>query len=178
MNAAHTEWKAAHKRLMGEVAPVCIAVPVAKVHAVVPVAQTITIQTRGGRGFKSDRKYYYDVMFDLTKAAAKSYSIAMNHIFGRARSNAIEHARLVSYWLCYRLTSASLVDIGHFFDRHHATVLRGVERIDTLCAQSAMIDARLTALCHELMWPVKGKADAQGGVVSWRKAKSSAPLGA
>lgn len=60
---------------------------------------------------------------------ARAFQVRADSLLSPYRGNRIvSTARQALYALLYEQTSASLIDIGKRFDRHHTTVLHGIQQ--------------------------------------------------
>jgi chromosomal replication initiation ATPase DnaA len=67
-------------------------------------------------------------MENIIMTVATYYGVTVKDIKGRDRNKAPQ--RQVAMYLCRRLTSHSLPDIGHWFRRDHTTVMFGARRVE------------------------------------------------
>ncbi len=78
----------------------------------------------------SDRKVTVE---EIQRKVAEHYNIRLSDLLGPKRVRTIARPRQVAMWLCKRMTTRSLPDIGRRFgNRDHTTVMHGVKKIEEL----------------------------------------------
>lgn len=78
----------------------------------------------------------------LVDEVCKQFQVSRSQLLKRTRSNRqASKARLALYVLIYESTSASLLDIGWYTNRHHTTVMDGL----TSCATWQLLEPELFA---------------------------------
>jgi hypothetical protein len=66
----------------------------------------------------------------VVRALSRLLHVPSENVFGRARGDSAAHARFIAMAIEKMLhPKRSLPEIGHLFDRHHATVLHGLRRV-------------------------------------------------
>lgn len=86
---------------------------------------------------------------DLTpilEAVAHEYDICPAEITSRTRRQPIAAARQLVMYLLRTTTPHTLEDIGRALDRHHATVIHGVETIERRRNYDTGLDERIRRL--------------------------------
>ena len=63
-------------------------------------------------------------------ATATHYGHTTDDLLGRSRAQHLARPRQVAMFVARRVTGLSLPEIGRHFDRHHSTILHGIETID------------------------------------------------
>jgi chromosomal replication initiator protein len=72
---------------------------------------------------------------DIQKQVAVHYNIKLAEMHSARRSRAIARPRQVAMYLCKKLTSKSLPEIGRRFGgKDHTTVMHAVKRVEELCS--------------------------------------------
>ncbi|KNG93912.1 chromosomal replication initiator protein DnaA [Pseudaestuariivita atlantica] len=70
---------------------------------------------------------------EIQRKVAEHYNIRLSDMIGPKRLRAFARPRQVAMWLCKKLTTRSLPEIGRRFGgRDHTTVMHGVKRIEEL----------------------------------------------
>lgn len=88
---------------------------------------------------------------EIQTAVADHYRVTKLDLLSERRARAIARPRQVAMWLCKRLTTRSLPDIGRRFGgRDHTTVLHAVRRIEALRLEDPAIDDACEALVAKL----------------------------
>jgi chromosomal replication initiation ATPase DnaA len=68
---------------------------------------------------------------DIKKAVCQHYKLAPGELESPRRSHPLVHYRLIAMYLCKKLTTRSLPEIGRAFgDRDHSTVINAVRRVE------------------------------------------------
>lgn len=81
---------------------------------------------------------------DIQKVVCSYYDITLSDMNGKSREQSIAIPRQVAIFLCRKLTDSSATELGHAFNRTHATVLYACNSIHNLFKQN---DAKIiTAL--------------------------------
>ncbi|MEM9317754.1 MAG: chromosomal replication initiator protein DnaA [Pseudomonadota bacterium] len=91
----------------------------------------------------ADRKVTID---EIMKKTCEHYNIRQSDMIGPSRARNIARPRQMAMYLCKKLTTRSLPEIGRKFGkRDHTTILHGVRRIEELTATDSQIaeDAEL-----------------------------------
>ncbi|MBF9035228.1 chromosomal replication initiator protein DnaA [Rhodobacterales bacterium HKCCE2091] len=91
----------------------------------------------------TDRKVTID---EIMKKTCEHYNIRQSDMIGPSRARNIARPRQMAMYLCKKLTTRSLPEIGRKFGkRDHTTILHGVRRIEELMATDSQIaeDAEL-----------------------------------
>ena len=90
---------------------------------------------------------------DIRDLVAKVYGIDAALLTGKSRRKDITRPRNLAMFLCRKHTEASYAAIGRLFNRDHATVMYGVDKIDRdlgldskLAQELAYLEQRLTAV--------------------------------
>jgi len=71
-------------------------------------------------------------MQTVQKAVCAYYKLDMEDLLGPSRVRGLARPRMVAMYLCRKLTSNSLPQIGMFFKRDHTTVLSAVRTVTGL----------------------------------------------
>lgn len=58
------------------------------------------------------------------------YGLTLTELTGRAKRYAVSHPRQIAFALIRELTTASLPQIGNYFDRDHTTILEGIQSFE------------------------------------------------
>jgi len=88
---------------------------------------------------------------EIQRKVAEHYNIRLSELVGPKRLRIFARPRQVAMYLCKRLTSRSLPEIGrHFGKRDHTTVMHGVRRIEELKVQDGQIAEDLELLRRAL----------------------------
>ena len=91
----------------------------------------------------ADRKVTID---EIMKKTCEHYNIRQSDMIGPSRARNVARPRQMAMYLCKKLTTRSLPEIGRKFGkRDHTTILHGVRRIEELMATDSQIaeDAEL-----------------------------------
>jgi len=84
---------------------------------------------------------------DIQKKVAAFYHVPMRDLLSHRRDRAIVRPRQVAMYLCKRLTTRSLPEIGRRFgNRDHTTVLYGVRRIGEMREQNTVLSDEIELL--------------------------------
>jgi chromosomal replication initiator protein len=86
----------------------------------------------------------------VMKSVAKRFSVSVDAIKGKRRTNAIAKPRQVAMFLSKKLTGASLSEIGNHFERDHTTVLYACDKIEKLRTSDSDLQRLLDDLIGEL----------------------------
>jgi len=77
---------------------------------------------------------------EIQRKVSEHYNIRISDMVGPKRVRSYARPRQVAMFLCKKLTSRSLPEIGRRFGgRDHTTVMHGVRRIEELCLQDGQI---------------------------------------
>jgi chromosomal replication initiator protein len=88
---------------------------------------------------------------DIQKATAEHYQLRQADLLSERRTRSVARPRQTAMWLCKRLTTRSLPDIGRRFGgRDHTTVLHAVRRIEELKQTDAQLSQDIDALVRKL----------------------------
>ena len=88
---------------------------------------------------------------EIQRRVADHYNIRLSDMIGPKRLRSFARPRQVAMYLCKKLTSRSLPEIGRRFGgRDHTTVMHGVRRIDELRIQDSQIAEDLEILRRTL----------------------------
>lgn len=66
----------------------------------------------------------------IAAMVVRFYRFSQEQLKSRDRHEHIAWARQVYYWLCRKLTSATLEQVGDFVNRDHGTVCSGLEKVE------------------------------------------------
>jgi chromosomal replication initiator protein len=84
---------------------------------------------------------------DIVKAVARHYGLKVSEIKSRTNAKQIAFPRHVAMYLCRRLTSMSLPEIGkQFNNKHHSTVKYSIDKIEELRRKDEDLDRTLRHL--------------------------------
>lgn len=84
---------------------------------------------------------------EIQRAVAKDYNIQLKYMLSQRRQASIVLPRQVAMYLAKEMTPATLPSIGRKFgDRDHTTIMHGVRKIARLCAEDAVLCARIEAI--------------------------------
>jgi chromosomal replication initiator protein len=86
----------------------------------------------------------------IQKTVSDHFHIRIPELKSRNNSRAIALPRQISMYLCKRLTSASLPQIGREFAKHHTTVIHSVEKIEQLRKNDSDINRLLQSFQDSL----------------------------
>jgi chromosomal replication initiator protein len=96
----------------------------------------------------SDRKLTIE---EIQRKVSEHYDIRLSDMLGPKRTRTLARPRQVAMWLCKRLTSRSLPEIGRKFGkRDHTTIMHGVRKIDELRQSDSQIADDLELLRRAL----------------------------
>ena len=96
----------------------------------------------------SDRKITVE---EIQRKVSEHYNIRLSDMIGPKRLRSFARPRQIAMYLCKKLTSRSLPEIGRRFGgRDHTTVMHGVKRIEELMAQDSQIADDLEMLRRAL----------------------------
>ena len=85
----------------------------------------------------ADRKVTID---EIMKKTCEHYNIRQSDMIGPSRARNVARPRQMAMYLCKKLTTRSLPEIGRKFGkRDHTTILHGVRRIEELMATDSQI---------------------------------------
>jgi len=65
----------------------------------------------------------------IADIVAEHYEISVKDIFSKKRSNDVAYPRQIVMYLCNDLTSMHVTDIGKQLDKHHSTIIHGIQTI-------------------------------------------------
>lgn len=86
---------------------------------------------------------------EITEAVAEEFEVSVDDLRGQRRLEFVARARQAAYLIC-RLKEKSSVQIGHYFNRDHSTVLQGAKRAEELRAEdpefSELLDRAIARL--------------------------------
>ena len=104
-----------------------------------PVTMETVEEVLGELPVKSERRVTVD---DIQKAVSAYFSISVDDLVSKRRSQAVVRPRHIAMYLAKSLTTRSLPDIGRRFGgRDHSTVIHAVRKItDQLPADAALAD--------------------------------------
>ena len=95
-----------------------------------------------------DRKVTMD---EIQRRVADHYNLRLADLIGPRRARAVARPRQIAMYLCKRLTTRSLPEIGRQFGgRDHTTVMHGVRRIEALTAEDGEMAADIERLRRDL----------------------------
>jgi chromosomal replication initiator protein len=89
-------------------------------------------------------------MEQIQRAVAEQFGLKLNDILSVRRPKNIAEPRLVAMYLCRRLTSNSLPEIGGAFGKTHATILNAVNKVPQLCARDESLRRAVIQLERQL----------------------------
>lgn len=69
---------------------------------------------------------------DIQRVVCSHYDISLQEMNGKSREQHIAIPRQIAIFLCRKLTDASATELGHAFNRTHATVLYACNAVQTL----------------------------------------------
>ena len=96
----------------------------------------------------SDRKLTIE---EIQRKVSEHFDIRLSDMLGPKRTRTLARPRQVAMWLCKRLTSRSLPEIGRKFGkRDHTTIMHGVRKIDELRQSDSQIADDLELLRRAL----------------------------
>ena len=96
----------------------------------------------------SDRKVTVE---EIQRKVSEHYNIRLSDMLGPKRLRSYARPRQIAMYLCKKLTSRSLPEIGRRFGgRDHTTVMHGVRRIDDLRNQDSQMSDDLDMLRRSL----------------------------
>ncbi len=97
---------------------------------------------------QSDRKITVE---EIQRKVAEHYNIRLSELIGPRRTRTLARPRQIAMWLCKRLTSRSLPEIGRRFGgRDHTTVMHGVRKVEELRATDSQLADDLEMLRRSL----------------------------
>ena len=73
---------------------------------------------------------------DIQRAVADFFNIKVSDILGSARPKNIAEPRMAAMYLCRKLTTHSLPEIGSSFGKNHATIINAIKKVPELCEKS------------------------------------------
>ena len=75
----------------------------------------------------------------------KEFSVPKKDILSNERTKRIKEIRHLAFWIAYNRENMNTLQIGSVFNRNHASVLNGLERMnDLLYFEKGMIDKKYT----------------------------------
>jgi len=83
---------------------------------------------------------------EIQRAVAKDYNIQLKYMMSHRHQAVIVRPRQVAMYLAKEMTTATLPMIGRKFGRDHTTIMHGVRKIGRLCAEDAVLCARVEAI--------------------------------
>ena len=89
-------------------------------------------------------------MDEIQRSVADQFGIKIADILGTKRPKHIAEPRLVAMYLCRRLTSHSLPEIGAAFGKTHATILNAVNKVPELCERDEALRRTVMQLEQQL----------------------------
>ena len=96
----------------------------------------------------NDRKLTID---EIQRTVAEYFNLRLAEMLSERRARNIVRPRQIAMYLCKRMTSRSLPEIGRKFGgRDHTTVMHAVRKIEDLCRSDSQIDEDLTRLTRQL----------------------------
>lgn len=89
---------------------------------------------------------------DIQRAVGQHYSIGRVDMLSNRRTATIVRPRQIAMWLCRKLTTRSLPEIGrHFGGRDHTTILYSARKIEADRQVDPSLDAELNELIVKLV---------------------------
>lgn len=89
-------------------------------------------------------------MDEIQRSVADQFGIKVADLLGTKRPQHIAEPRLVAMYLCRRLTSHSLPEIGAAFGKTHGTVLNAVNKVPKLCERDEALRRTVMQLEQQL----------------------------
>lgn len=87
---------------------------------------------------------------DVQKAVARHYGLRTTELVSSDRERLFAHPRQVAMYLARELSGHSLPVIGHWFHRHHTTVIHGIRSVELRASKSLTLRRDLQALRERL----------------------------
>jgi chromosomal replication initiator protein len=72
----------------------------------------------------------------IQRLVAERFNIQLSDLVGPKRPRNIAEPRMIAMYLSRKLTNHSLPEIGLAFGRNHATVIHGVNQIESACEKN------------------------------------------
>jgi chromosomal replication initiator protein len=87
----------------------------------------------------------------IQKLVANHYGLKVGELKAKTNSHQIAHPRQLAMYLCKKLTSCSLPEIGRRFGgKHHSTVLYAVQKVDRMRSDDSDFDRLVDGLSKQL----------------------------
>jgi chromosomal replication initiator protein len=86
----------------------------------------------------------------IQKKVADYYDIRLSEMISKHRSRGVAEPRQLAMYLCRKLTSASLPEIGSAFEKTHATVLHAYKNIEDKQQTNANLKENIAVITHKL----------------------------
>lgn len=92
---------------------------------------TITLAEEALKDLISPEKNKVITVDNIVDIVAEHFNISQNEIYSNSRSRNVAYPRQIAMYLCKRLTSCSVTDIGRMIgNRDHSTILHGCQKIE------------------------------------------------
>jgi chromosomal replication initiator protein len=83
----------------------------------------------------------------IQKAVADTYSLSVNDLKGKKRTQKIVYPRQLAMYICREMTDFSTTEIGEAFGgRDHTTVMHSIEKIQSLFITDPALDSKIEGL--------------------------------
>ena len=87
----------------------------------------------------------------IQKKVAEHYNIKLSDMYSPKRNRSLVRPRQVAMYLCKRLTTYSLPDIGfRFGGRDHTTVIYAIRKVEELCRSDSSFAEHISTLKRSL----------------------------
>ncbi|HTI86329.1 MAG TPA: helix-turn-helix domain-containing protein [Alphaproteobacteria bacterium] len=88
---------------------------------------------------------------EFISAAADLEGATPDEVRGTNRRRRISRSRQAAMWLAFKMTAKSLPALGRAFQRHHTTVLYGIQAYERYLANDPKAEARSIELLTRLL---------------------------
>lgn len=85
------------------------------------------------------------LMTTAAHAAAGAFTVPVDHVMGRTKTQPAAFARQVAFWLLCEVLGWSSCAVGKLVGRDHGTILHAVHRVNDICATSVSDCEKVTA---------------------------------
>lgn len=89
-------------------------------------------------------------MEEIQRKVAEHFSVRLSDLLGERRPKNIAEPRMAAMYLCRKLTSHSLTEIGEAFGKNHATVINAMKKVPELCSRDESLKMAIMSLERSL----------------------------
>ena len=79
----------------------------------------------------------------IAAIVAEIWQIQEDRLKSPLRARKISRPRQVAFWIAVRQCGHSFSGVGRYYKRHHSSVMKGVEKVDRLCAEDPSFALRV-----------------------------------